>query len=60
MDQDQSVHKAHIEIQEIILNWRILLIATGGSLKPIKFFYHIISFVWSPDGRWKYEINEDD
>ena len=47
-------------MQESIVNWGRLLIATGGSLKPIKCFYHMISFVWIPDGRWKYEINKDD
>ena len=36
------------------------MISTGGSLKPIKCFYHIILFVWSSDGRWKYESNEED
>ena len=60
MEQDQSVYQAHAAMQESIENWGQLLIATGGSLKPSKCFYHMISFVWSPDGRWKYENNEDD
>ena len=42
------------------MNWGSLLISTGGSLIPIKFVYHMISFVWSSDGRWKYESNEED
>ena len=58
MNQDQSVHEAHAAMQESILNWGKLLISTGGSLKPIKFFYHMILFVWSSGGRWKYELNE--
>ena len=60
MNQDQSVHEAHAAMQESIMNWGSLLISTGGSLILIKFFYHMISFVWSSDGRWKYESNEDD
>ena len=60
MNQDQSVYTAHAAMQESIANWVSLLIATGGSLKPIKCFYHMISFVWSSDGRWKYEPNEED
>ena len=36
------------------------MIATGGSLKPIQCFYHMIFFVWSSYGRWKYESNEED
>ena len=55
MNQDQSVHEAHAAMQESIVNWGRLLIATRGPLKPIKSFYQIISFVWSSDGRWKYE-----
>ena len=47
-------------MQESILNWVRLLIATRGSLKPIKCFYHIFLFVWSSDVRWKYESNEED
>ena len=58
MNQYQSVHEAHAAMQESIVNWGRLLIATGGSLKPIKFFYQMISFVWNLDGRWKYELNE--
>ena len=60
MNQYQSVHEAHAAMQESIVNWGRLLIATGGSLKPIECFYHMISFVWIPDGRWKYETNKDD
>ena len=36
MDQDQSVHESHTALQKSIVNWGRLLIATGGSLKPIK------------------------
>ena len=32
--------------------------ASGGSLKPIKCFYHLISFKWSSNGTWKYSMNE--
>ena len=59
MNQDQSVYEAHASMQEIILNWVVLLIATGGSLKPIKCFYQMILFFWSLDGRWKHELNDE-
>ena len=36
MNQDQSVQEAHAVTQESIGNWGRLLIAKGGSLKPIK------------------------
>ena len=39
-------------------SWGKLLIATGGSLKPSKCFYHLISFSWKADGTWFYDKNE--
>ena len=54
------MHESHAAMQESIVNWGRLLISTGGSLKPIKLFYHVISFVLSSDGSWKYESNEED
>jgi hypothetical protein len=44
-------------MQEAVMNWGRLLIASGGSYKPPKCFYHLISFSWSRDGKWKYEEN---
>ena len=35
-----------------------MLIVTGWSLKPAKCFYHLISFLWKPDGTWVYAANE--
>ncbi len=32
----------------------------GGALKPIKCFYHLISFKWNADGSWAYEDNKED
>jgi hypothetical protein len=45
-------------LQDSIINWGQLLIATGGALKPAKCFYHIISFAWAPDGTWKYQLSD--
>ena len=42
MNQDQSVYEANAAMQESIVNWGRLLIATGGSLKAIKCFNHMI------------------
>jgi hypothetical protein len=46
-------------LQRSVTSWGNLLIATGGSLKPSKCFYHIISFSWKADGTWVYDKNED-
>ena len=59
MDADESVLEAHRQLQDSVLSWGNLLIATGGSLKPAKCFYHLISFVWKHDGSWQYANNED-
>jgi len=53
------VYEAHIAMQESILNWGKLLIASGGSLKPAKCFYNLISFKWKKDGSWDYKHHED-
>ena len=52
------MHETHEAMQASVLNWGQLLIATGGSLKPEKCFYHLVSFDWKADGTWKYAKNE--
>ena len=59
MSADDSMFVTFEKMQESVLNWGRLLIATGGSYKPSKCFYHLISFPWSKDGKWKYEENHD-
>lgn len=54
----ETVYEAHDAMQRSITNWGNLLIATGGSLKPGKCFYHLVSFNWRPDGTWRYDQNE--
>ena len=58
MNKSETVDEAHRALQESILNWGRLLLATGGALKPAKCFYHIISFAWRQDGSWRYKANE--
>jgi hypothetical protein len=36
------------------------LIASGGSLKPEKCFFYLISFTWNADGKWSYAANENE
>jgi hypothetical protein len=56
--KSETAMEAHEEMQNNILNWGCILIATGGALKPAKYFYHLISFSWKPDGSWRYNQNE--
>jgi hypothetical protein len=57
MTGDDDVYTTFQKMQEAVLNWGKLLIASGCSYKPPKCFYHLISFSWSRDGKWKYEEN---
>lgn len=56
MDCDYSVEDVHQQLQRSVMDWGKLLIATGGALKPIKCFYHLISFKWEK-GVCYYEDN---
>ena len=59
MEEDEGKDEAFFNLQEAITNWGKLLLATGGALKPVKCFFHLISFAWKEDGTWTYENNED-
>ncbi len=50
MDAEESIVEVHAAIQRAIENWGRLLIATGGTLKPDKCFYHLIDFAWTQKG----------
>jgi hypothetical protein len=55
----ECIQEAHANLQEGIINWGKLLIATGGALKPIKCSYYLILFHWKADGRWLYCSNKN-
>ncbi|MEJ2137350.1 MAG: hypothetical protein P8X86_19155, partial [Desulfofustis sp.] len=46
---NESVLEAHAALQESIHSWGQLLMASGGAFKPVKCFYHLISFEWRSD-----------
>jgi hypothetical protein len=50
LNKSESIMESHTALQESIINWGCLLLATGEALKPAKCFYHMISFSWKPDG----------
>jgi hypothetical protein len=56
--KNDIVLDVHEAMQTSILNWGRVLIVTGGTLKPSKYFYHLISFSWKPYGSWRYDKNE--
>ncbi len=59
MDQVEDEYEALSGLQRSVTSWGDLLVATGGSLKPSKCFYHIISFSWKANGTWVYDKNEE-
>ena len=60
MDTEEPIAEVHLAIQRAIENWGRLLIATGGSLKPKKCFYHLIDFAWTQKGGWQYITHHED
>jgi hypothetical protein len=60
MNADESIVEVHAAIQRAIENWGRLLIATGGTLKPEKCFYHLIDFAWTQKGGWQYVAHHED
>jgi len=54
MDAEESILEVHTAMQRSIENWGHLLIATGGTLKPEKCFYHLIDFTWTKKRGWQY------
>eukprot|EP00956_Cyclotella_meneghiniana_P044208 scaffold307151_cov238-Cyclotella_meneghiniana.AAC.1 len=59
MTGDDSVYLTFEKMQDSVMNWGRLLVASGGSYKPPKCFYHLIAFQWSRDGQWSYADNHD-
>ncbi len=60
MEGDESVQEVHLALQQSIENWGKLLIATGGSLKPDKCFFHLLDFSWTKKGGWQYVMHHED
>ncbi len=54
MDRDETIFETHAALQHAIENWGKLLIATGGTLKLTKCFFHLIDFQWTWQGGWQY------
>ncbi len=54
----ETIMEVHEAMQCSIHNWGHILIATGGALKPVKWFYHLILFSWNLDGTWWNDAND--
>jgi hypothetical protein len=60
MERNESVLDVHVALQRSIENWGKLLIATEGSLKPDKCFFHLMNFAWTKKGGWQYVAHHED
>jgi hypothetical protein len=60
MDAEELIDEVYTAIQSAIANWGKLLIATGGSLKPEKCFYHLTDFARTRKGGWQYIAHHED
>ena len=47
-------------MQDSVHNWGKLIIATGGALKPPKYFYTLLDFEWNAKVKWKYKLHHED
>ena len=59
MVNDESALQTFDKMQASVISWGRLLIATGGSYKPDKCFYHLLSFQWDNKGKWHYAPNHE-
>jgi hypothetical protein len=54
----ETALEAHARLQESVIDWGKLLMATGGVLKSAKCSFYFLSFHWKADRTWVYESNE--
>lgn len=60
LDERESLEETHWALQESMLSWGRLLLASGGSLKPEKCFAYLWDFEWMEDGSWAYSSEAED
>jgi hypothetical protein len=58
MQEMETAIDANGRLQDAVINWGKLLIATGGALKPEKCSFYLMSFRWKANGTWEYNQNE--
>jgi hypothetical protein len=56
----ETLEDTHDALQISVSSWGGKLIASGGALKPMKCFYHLIDYVWSETGEWSYRSLEEE
>ena len=51
MEKNETILEAYAKLKENVeSSWGNLLMASGGALKPVKYFYYFISFEWNAQG----------
>lgn len=60
LDEQETLEETHWALQESMISWGRLLLASGGSLKPEKCFAYLWDFDYSDDGEWAYSAEAED
>ena len=60
MEKIESIDETFEGLQDSVQKWGKLLIATGGALKPPKYFYTLLDFEWNARGKLKYKLHHED
>ena len=58
MEKNETALEAHANLQDSVMSWGNLLMASGGALTPVKCFYYLISLEWNAQGQWRYAVNK--
>ena len=49
-EKNETALEAHANLQDSVMSWGNLLVASGGAFKPVQCFYYLISFEY---GTWR-------
>jgi hypothetical protein len=58
MRQVETALEVHARLQESVIDWGKLLMATGGALKLAKCYFYLLSLHWKAGRTWVYESNK--
>ena len=58
IEKNETALEARANLQDSVMSWVNLLMASGGALKPVKCFYYLISSEWNAQGQWCYAANK--
>ena len=54
--RDEQLALIHERLQAAVALWGEMLDVTGGELAPVKSFWYLIDFIWTPTGHFRYAL----